>query len=72
MNLCFQKLSFLGLAQITVGSAVVQRSNDSRARTVESDDSDDSSDIPTDETTPEFLNKKLEFMFRLYDLDRYL
>ena len=68
MNLCFQKLSFLGLAQITVGSAVVQRSNDSRA--VESDDSDDSSDIPTDETTPEFLNKKLEFMFRLYDLDR--
>lgn len=60
----------LGLAQITVGSAVAQRPNDSNTKNDDSDDSDDSSDIPTDETTPEFLNKKLEFMFRLYDLDR--
>lgn len=32
-------------------------------------DSDDSNDAPVDDTSPDFLKKKLEFMFRIYDLD---
>lgn len=64
----------LGLAQICVGSNRIRRpekSKDSENKSEDSDDSDEStSDTFDDATSPEFLKKKLEFMFRIYDLDR--
>ena len=64
----------VGLAQICVGSNQIRRpakSKDSENRSEDSDDSDESTSDTFDEaTSPEFLKKKLEFMFRIYDLDR--
>lgn len=65
----------LGLAQICVGSNTIQQSEKykiSRSNAEgDSDDSDEStSDTFDDATSPEFLKKKLEFMFRIYDIDR--
>ena len=64
-----------GLAQICVGSNTIQQSEKykiSRSNAEgDSDDSDEStSDTFDDATSPEFLKKKLEFMFRIYDIDR--
>ena len=66
---------FSGLAQICVGSNTIQQSEKykiSRSNAEgDSDDSDEStSDTFDDATSPEFLKKKLEFMFRIYDIDR--
>jgi len=54
----------LGLAQICVGSGSMPSSDENDLY-----DSDDSNDAPVDDTSPDFLKKKLEFMFRIYDLD---
>lgn len=58
----------LGLAQICVGNAPLGLDN-----SLDSDDdsfSNTFSSTVDDEDTPVFLRKKLEFMFRIYDLDR--
>ena len=46
----------LGLAQICVGNTMINP--------------EDLDDISDDDTSTEPLTKKLEFMFRIYDLDR--
>ena len=73
-SLLTSQIVFLGLAQICVGSNSIQRPEKitaSQTTSVDSEDSDDStSDTFDDATSPDFLKKKLEFMFRIYDLDR--
>jgi len=57
----------LGLAQICAGSGALQHSRENEKS---NDSDDDSVDVPCDDSSPDFLTKKLEFMFRIYDLDR--
>ena len=58
---------FKGLAQICAGSGALQHSRENEKS---NDSDDDSVDVPCDDSSPDFLTKKLEFMFRIYDLDR--